>query len=229
MNIVDKKEFFLGAGLLAAFFVVLVIFFSPVFDGKNGLEYLDNLYNSISKGSAYYIPDLKKEVGAYSGTSVNLTLMMDSDEQADQTAKLFNQGGALVNTNGKQLSIAGDLAAILENCLVDSDLMYANSGEQLSAKYGYNERQVIYNWWNAGKEMDKSLSKQELFKEAKIVGTVNKKAVETAYNYYKIQPQKISDKYGVVIFSLVFYVVYTLWYGFAILFMFEGWGLKLEH
>ena len=36
-------------------------------------------------------------------------------------------------------------------------------------------------------------------------------------------------KIGVVIFSLVFYVIYTLWYGFAIMFMFEGWGLKLEH
>jgi hypothetical protein len=24
-------------------------------------------------------------------------------------------------------------------------------------------------------------------------------------------------------------VVYTLWYGFAIMFMFEGWGMKLEH
>jgi hypothetical protein len=24
--------------------------------------------------------------------------------------------------------------------------------------------------------------------------------------------------------SLVFYVVYTLWYGFAIMYMFEGWG-----
>jgi hypothetical protein len=33
----------------------------------------------------------------------------------------------------------------------------------------------------------------------------------------------------VVIFSLIFYVVYTLWYGFAIMFLFEGWGLQLEN
>jgi len=56
-----------------------------------------------------------------------------------------------------------------------------------------------------------------------------KKVVETSYNYYTIEPQKITDKMGIVIFSLVFYVVYTLWYGFSILFMFEGWGLRLEH
>jgi hypothetical protein len=24
-------------------------------------------------------------------------------------------------------------------------------------------------------------------------------------------------------------VAYTLWYGFAIMFMFEGWGMQLEH
>jgi hypothetical protein len=58
---------------------------------------------------------------------------------------------------------------------------------------------------------------------------VQKKALETSYNYYKIEPQKIGDRLGVVIFSLFFYVVYTLWYGFAIMFMFEGWGLRLTH
>jgi hypothetical protein len=55
------------------------------------------------------------------------------------------------------------------------------------------------------------------------------KAVELGYNYYEVDPQKIGDKVGIVIFSLVFYVVYTLWYGFAIMFMFEGWGMRLEH
>jgi hypothetical protein len=77
--------------------------------------------------------------------------------------------------------------------------------------------------------MEKALKEQKKFKEAKLVALVVKKAVETGYNYYQIQPQKIGDKYGIVIFSLIFYVVYTLWYGFAILLMFEGWGLKLEH
>ena len=62
-----------------------------------------------------------------------------------------------------------------------------------------------------------------------MVAAVNQKAVETAYNYYRIEPQNISDRYGIVIFSLVFYVAYTLWYGFAIMFLFEGWGMRLEH
>ncbi len=229
MMIAHKKEFFGGFGLLVAFFVVLVIMFSPVLKGQNGLEYLDSLYNSISKGSAYYIPKVKEKTDSFMGSSIEVILKLSSEKQAQQTALLFRKGNALANTSGAQLKVAGDLGKILGNCLSDADDMYMNKGEKVSSKYGYNEKRVLFNWWNALKAMDKALKDQKKFKEAKTVALVKKKAVETAYNYYKIQPQKISDRLGIVIFSLIFYVVYTLWYGFAIMFMFEGWGLRLEH
>ena len=227
--IANKKEFFGGFGLLIAFTVVLIIIFSPVFKGQNGLEYLDDLYNSISKGSAYYIPKVKAETEKSMGRSVHVTLVMEDANQARQTSLLFMKGGALVNVSGAQLKVEGDLGKILENCLTDADNMYNNDGPAISGKYGYNERQALFNWWNALKLMDKDLKKQKKFSEAKAVSLVVKKAVECSYNYYQIEPQKISERVGVVIFSLVFYVVYTLWYGFAVMFMFEGWGLRLEH
>ena len=62
-----------------------------------------------------------------------------------------------------------------------------------------------------------------------MVSAAQKRAVETVYNYYGIEPQRISDRFGIVILSLVFYVVYTVWYGFAIMYLFEGWGIKLSH
>jgi hypothetical protein len=107
--------------------------------------------------------------------------------------------------------------------------MYHNDGKLVSQKYGYEEKRVLFNWWMSYKLMEKELKAQKKFPEAKAVDLVVKKAIEVSYNFFKIEPQKIKDKYGIVIFSLIFYVVYTLWYGFAILFMFEGWGLKLEH
>jgi len=224
-----KKEFYGGFGLLIGFAVILIIIFSPVFKGHNGLEYLDNLYNSISKGSAYYIPKVKKETDTFSGKSVQVAIDMADEARAQQTAPLFIKGGALVNVSGNGLKIEGDLSKILANCLADADSMYINDGQTISSKYGYNERQVLFNWWKALKSMDKDLKKQKEFEAATVVSQVVKKAVECSYNYYKIEPQKISDRTGIVIFSLVFYVVYTLWYGFAIMFMFEGWGMKLEH
>ena len=227
--IANKKEFFGGLVMLAAFFVVLIIIFSPVFKGHNGLEYLDALYNSISKGSAYYIPDVLKETSKFNGRSIDVTLGLGDEKQAQNTALLFQKGGASATVAGTSLRVSGDLGRILENTLEDADEMYYNKGEAVSKKYGYNERQVLFNWWKALNAMDKALTKQKKFKEAKGTAVVIKKGVEPSYNYYTIEPQKISDRVGIVIFSLVFYVVYTLWYGFAVMYMFEGWGMRLEH
>ncbi len=227
--IAHKKEFFGGVVMMAGFIVVLIIVFMPIFAGQNGLNYLDNLYNTISKGSAYYIPKVQKEADAFTGTSVGVTLVMAEEERATQTVPLFMKGGALVNVSGKELKVSGDLGNILDNCLADADLMYHNEGEKLSAKYGYEAKRILLNWWVALNHMEADLKHQKKFKEAKVVAVVIKKAVELGYNYYEIDSQKIGDKIGIVVFSLIFYVIYTLWYGFAIMFMFEGWGMRLEH
>ncbi len=227
--IANKKLFFKGAALLAAFLVVLVIMFIPMFDEGNTLNYMDNLYNSISKGSAYYIPKVMEGNAAFKGKAITVELILASETQVKQTTPLFETAGATVVQTGQKLAVSGDLGAILGNCLSDSDVMFANNGEAVKSKYGYGEKVAMFNWWTALKKMDAALKKQELFPEAKLVAEVNKKSVECAYNYYQIEPKKITEKLGIVIFSLVFYVVYTLWFGFSIMFMFEGWGMKLEH
>jgi hypothetical protein len=227
--IARKKEFFGGLGLIIVFVIVLIVFFLPLYQGMNGLDYLDNLYNSISKGSAYYIPKVKEECEPLRGKGVNVTLRMADDKTAEQTALLFRAARAEALLSGSELKVSGDLGQILENSLADADAMYHNDGERVRSKYGYEERRVIYNWWLAFHEMDRDLKKQKEFKAAAMVSLVVKKAIESSYNYYQIEPQRIGEKFGTVIFSLAFYVIYTLWYGFAILFMFEGWGLQLGH
>jgi hypothetical protein len=226
---VRKKQFYGGLALLTAFAVVLAIVFAPVFHGRNGLEYLDNLYNSISKGSAYYIPLVKEDAGSFMETRAEFTCKMDDDKQAEQTALLFMKNGAMVDVSDSLVKVSGKLGKILEGSLTDSDRMYFNDGQAVAAKYGYNERQVLYNWYRAFKSAEKDLQKQKKFKEAQILALVIKKAIEPSYNFYGIEPQNISDRMGIVIFSLFFYVVYTLWYGFGIMYIFEGIGLQLEH
>jgi hypothetical protein len=225
----NKKEFFSGFGLIIVFVIVLVLFFSTIFGGQNGMDYLDNLYNSISKGSAYYIPKMREESDVFKGNTVGVVLAMKDPEQAEQTARLFKAGDAETTVSGGKLKVEGDLGRILENCLADADAMYYNDGEKISGKYGYDERQAMYNWWRAFKEMDKDLKRQKKFRESKVISLVEKKAVECSYNYYKIEPIRIGDRIGIVVFSLIFYVIYTVWYGFAFMFMFEGWGMKLGH
>lgn len=227
--IAHKKKFFTGLGMLAGFIVILGIVFSPVFKGKTGLEYLDSLYNSISKGSAYYIPQVKKEADDFSGNLIRLSLVMATKRQTEETAMLFHKAGVRASASNVELAVEGDLGKILAGCLEDANLMYMNQGDKVKDKYGYNEKQVLYNWYNALKSIDRGLKSQKKFKEAKIVALVVKKAVECAYNYYQIQPMKITEGMATVIFSLIFYVIYTLWYGFAVMYMFEGWGMNLEH
>ena len=159
--IANKKEFYGGVGMMAAFIVVLIIFFAPVFKGQNGLEYLDDLYNTISKGSAYYVPKVKEETDTFIGNSVTVTLKMANEAQAGQTAPLFEQGGAAVSTSGVELKVTGDLGKILENCLADAEAMYRNNGQAVSGKYGYDEKRALFNWWQACKAMEKDLQKQK--------------------------------------------------------------------
>ena len=225
----NKKEFFTGVGLMICFLVVLGLIFSPIYNGKNGIDYLDNLYNTISKGSAYFIPEYKIKAAKQTGNMITATFKMKDEKQAKETALLFTKSGASATYAGSEIKLSGDVGSIVLNCLEDSEQMFHNHGDVVKAKYGYDERQVLFNWWSSFKNMTNDLNRQKKFEETKFLGNVSKRAIECAYNYYKIEPQNISEKWELVVFSLAFYVIYTMWYGYAILFMFEGWGMKLEH
>lgn len=54
---------------------------------------------------------------------------------------------------------------------------------------------------------------------------VQTKTLEVAYNFNGIQADKVADRAGITTFMLIFYVLYTVWYGFAIMFIFEGLGI----
>lgn len=225
----NKKEFTGGVILLGLFLIVLVLMFQPLIKGKNAMAYLDAMYNSISKGSVNYISSMREEVDKLGSGDVLLKLDYSSGIQAKQCAKMFKLSGVKVKLDGRTLEVNGPIAAMLHSCLEDAESLYHNNAGKLEAKYDVKARRVLYNWWEALGLMEKSLNGQEKFKLAKVTSSVMKKAVETAYNYYEIEPLDIMDELGLVIFSLAFYVVYTVWYGFAILFVFEGWGLNLGH
>lgn len=227
--IANKKEFGGGVALLVLFSAVMIFMFQPVFDGHNSMEYLDKLYNSISKGSVYYIPALSKDADTLDSKNVDIALTYGSEIEADQSANLFAAAGATAAKDGRTLTVTGSLGTILDGTLADADLMYYNKEAEMADKYGLQPRRTMFNWWTSLKLMDKALKDAGEFEAAKIVSTIEKKAVEATYNYFKVEPVHIMDNLGTVIFSLAFYVFYTLWYGFAILFIFEGWGLRLSH
>jgi hypothetical protein len=219
-----------GILMLVSFFAILIVIFSPVFPGKtNGLDYMDNLFNMVSKGSSYFIPEAIKDSAKYAGNTIDVTIKMTDDDQAIQTAGLFETSGAQVAISGPELTIKGDISKIRNNSLADTDFMFKNDGEQIAQKYGYPERQVLFNWWTAFKAINTSLNTQEKFTEAKAFADIQKRAIEPAYNYYGVNAMNWQDNIGLIILALAFYVIYTLWYGFGLMYLFEGLGLKIGH
>jgi hypothetical protein len=229
--------------MAVGFFVVLFLTFSPIFpksaDGKaqNGLEWADETFNRLSKGSSYFIPKVTKNVEKYVGKTFAVAVKMDKDgdkagdaeKRAVNASKVFIAAGANVTVTGSELKVEGDLGKILMAALQDSDAMYKNDGNYIRTKYGTDdEKKMFRQWYNAFGKFDKALKKQGKIDEANIIGEVTKKAVETAYNYYSIDAIQVKDKVGLMTFLLVFYVFYTLWWGFSIFFMFEGLGLSMK-
>lgn len=219
-----------GIFMLISFFVLLGVIFAPVFPGKmNGLNYMDNLFNMISKGSSYFIPQSMVEGAKLAGQSIDVKIKMANDKEAAETAKLFAAGGAQAVASGAEVAIKGDVAGIVKNSLADADFMFKNEGKPIVDKYGYDEKKVMFNWWTSFAKINKDLTKQSNFDTAKVFANIQKKALEPAYNYYGVKIENWKENIVLVLASLAFYVVYTLWYGFGLMYVFEGMGYKIGH
>ncbi|MBU2648355.1 hypothetical protein KKI24_26855 [bacterium] len=223
----QKKNLLTGCGLLLGFAAVLVFMFLPLIQGKNMIDYFDNLYNTISKGSAYYIPKLKKDAVRHEGKPVSLVLKIEDDAIRRDLAQVLTVNGLTVESAPGEISLNADFGKLVGISLEDTDLMFANQGAKIAARYNLPEKNVLFVWWKGLNAVEKSLTRQKQYSEAKFVGTVVQKGVETAYNYYGISVQNIGDQVYAVVFSLVFYVVYTLWFGMGIMYLFKGIGLHI--
>lgn len=239
----NKKRLMLSAFMAIVFWGLLGAMFLPLFEGdRNALEYSDRLFNSISKGSTDYIPALMEEVKALGEKPLELKLHFDDGtteghetvsvkgvEVAADAAKVL-KGVAQASVSGADLSLSGDLGKVLGAALADSTAMFNNDAKAVQARTGMDGRKALFSWWKVLAEMDKELKQKggvENVARAKKVDSVLKKGVEVGYNYYGIAPQKAISRAGILTFSMVFYVVYTLWWGMCIFYFFEGVGLVM--
>jgi len=219
--------------MLVVFFVLLAVIFMPVFPGGkgkvNGLDYMDNLFNMISKGSSYFIPKAIKDSEKFAGKMIDVKVAMANEMQAAETAKIMEVIGTQAAVSGKEVVIKGDMGEMLKASLADADYMFKNDGKPVADKYSIPEKAVMFNWHSLFGKIGKDLTKQEKFEEAKPFANVQKKALEPAYNYYGVEAKNWNENLALIIFALAFYVFYTLWYGFGLMWIFEGLGLKIGH
>jgi len=233
MIIVNKASFFRGLFLLVSFVVLFAIILSPVFPGAkgekvSGLDFADNLFNRLSKGSSWFIPDVTERVKSMNGKEVTVAVTLKKAASAEAVSKMFTAIGATSSAEGAALRVKGDLGKILGAIVADCDAIYHDKPEPVSAKYGGMDGYAALKlWWEGLQPMIKELQKDKLLNEARMVDLVIRKGIEPAYNFQGIEIGSVSKEATLMAALLCFYVVYTLWYGFAFFELSTGVGMTM--
>ncbi len=228
----DKSHFAKGAALIGTFFILFYFMLTPLFPGEDGrhltgLEYADEIFNELSKGSSYFIPAVREEIAPLKGSEARLRVALQKPGLAPLATRLLEHAGVTgAESQGATVTFQGDLGAILLQATEDADLLYHNNGQAVSDKYaGAPPLEVAAAWWYLLEPCIQELQKQRRVADAKIVDRVVTRAIEPGNNFYGILPARMSEHVALVCALLGFYVLYTLWYGFGIYELFEGVGL----
>jgi hypothetical protein len=227
MIIPNKKAFAKGFVMALVFVAVLVAMFMPLFDGENAFRAADALFNTISKGSTDYIDLLKETSAPHKKGQLDLTITLEEEATPAEVEQVLAVAGAEVTRNGDGLTVKAGLGQLIDAAIKDSRDMFQNDGETVKQRYDLDERHAMLAWWYGLRAIEKGLKHEERFAEAAYIAELLSRGVAVGYNYYQVEPQKASERWLILTGALLFYVVYTLWWGFAIFFMFEGFGLQL--
>ena len=233
MLITNKALFNKGLLLFASFLCVFVSLFLPIWGGHgNGLDAADNMFNRLSKGSSYFIPGVKKQAMELNGKTITITAKLKDAKDGPRAVENLTKAGATAELKDGALTYTGDLGLILSAALVDADDLFNDRGQAVQQRYGVTEKDsekaIVKAWWAVLDPSIKELQKQKMIQEAKVVGQVNKRGLEPGYNFYGIASEKVLDNVLPLVGLLVFYVIYTMWYGYAIFDMFNGIGLSMS-
>ncbi len=224
-----KNKLITGIILLVTFFIVLIIIFMPWFGkGRNGLEYSDDFFNSLAKGSSNFMADMRNLATPFKGQTMSIEITLKDAETAKRAEALFTKAGATVEVTGTTLKINGDLGQVMLAAVDDSEAMFNNQDAQVKARYDFDPKKVLRTWWTSFRELDTALKLQHKFREARVVNEIVFRAIEPGYNFFGISAELVRDNIPLLTFLLVFYVIYTLWYGYGVFELFEGLGLGAE-
>ncbi|MDD5154006.1 MAG: hypothetical protein RDU59_06410 [Thermodesulfobacteriota bacterium] len=229
MLVKNPKTFNLGLMLMISFFIVFyVIMFVPLVDNKTVIIYADDMFNSLAKGSTNFIPKYMEKSEKFVGKPLEMSFKMKAAGEAEKAAILFGKNGSTVTVAGEKVTLTGgDYGKTMLAAENDADFMFNNRGDEVAAKYGFNEKEVMYIWHTAFTKLIKELEKQERFEGSIFLGDVLTKVIEPGYNFYGIKPEKVKDHVVLLVALLVFYVIYTLWFGYSIYELFNGMGLTM--
>lgn len=225
----NRKKFWIGLVGLITFFVALVFWVSPLINNKTGLEWADDLFNQLAKNSTYSIPSAAQMLAKFEGQAVDIGVNPGWPGAEPGIVKIMGMNGIFARSIGDgRVRIISDLGHLGKAALGDADLLFKGREQQLQNKYKMAGKEVIYYWWTAFEGLTRRYIQENRSSEANFTKFMTSRVLEPSYNFAGIEPRNISENVGTVAFLLGFYVLYTLWYGFSIMYLFEGLGIKAE-
>jgi len=224
----DRRKFFLGAAGLASFLIVLAVWLSPVFDGRSGLEWADDFFNQLSKQSAYYLPELCNQASALQGRIVAVSWPAGDAAEASRAARVLSSAGGQATADQAQVRLKGDAGALAQALLADAEQVFGGDTAALECRYGLGAKEVLYAWWTAFGAIYKQFIREGDRPASDFASAMRTRVCEPVYNFAGIEPLAVLSAPGRLAFLLAFYLGYTVWYGFSILYLFEGLGIVLR-
>lgn len=224
--IVDITKFRTGIIGLVTFFIVLGIGFAPITKGGNALEWADRLFNQLAKDSAYYISEARSKAEKYSDGTVDFGVTPREFAEAGKLARVVEKAGLAseVEPDGR-IRVRGSLATLAKVSLDDADMAFKNEWTALGAQYDMSGEEVIHSWWVIFSGLTRRYVQENQGDEANFSKFIAQKVLEPAYNFRGIESKPIRRNVLPVACLLGFYILYTLWYGFSIMLIFEGLGI----
>ena len=222
----NRQKFFMGLVGLLIFLIGLSLWVIPLGDRESGLGWADTLFNELAKDSAYAIPLALKRAEKFRGLIFDLAIDPRSPGADTWVAKIAATNGmsALALGDGR-VQVNANLGRMSLAASKDADLLFKGQEKALRDKYGLSGKEVIYYWWVLFEDLTRSYIQLKRPSEADFTKFVTTRVLEPSYNFAGIESRSISQNIGTVVLLLAFYVFYTVWYGFSILFLFEGLGI----
>jgi hypothetical protein len=223
----NKRKFWIGLSGLILFSVILGLWLRPWGTHRSGLEWADHLFNRLAKNSTYFIPGAVELARKFEGTSVDFGVHSRWPGTDERMAQVIRANGfSAVLLGDGRVRIEGDLGRLGHAAAADAELLFKGYDRDLQAKYGVNGKEAVYYWWTAFDGLTRRFIQENRSSEADFARWITGRVLEPAYNFAGIEPGSFGENVWAVIFFLGSYLVYTLLYGFSILYLFEGLGIE---
>jgi hypothetical protein len=135
------------------------------------------------------------------------------------TAKIADDGRVRIN---------GNLEELAQMAIADSRCAFNNINIDGKKYLSPDCSEVVYHWWIVFDGLTRRYTQENKYSEANFTNYLMTRVFEPAYNFRGIPPKSAAKNIYMMVFLLVFYIGYTILYGFSIMYIFEGLGISVS-